>query len=117
MKINDAEETFVLVLKLYPIAQSSEIVSQMYATGGLCSAEYSFGHFFADEALIYSAHAIQKIIDKIIHWPKDRTEEAHIHQDQKNHKTILFKHGQEGMSTRGQYAVQNLAPIQWGERQ
>jgi hypothetical protein len=45
VQIDDAEETFVLVLERYPVAQGAEIIAEVNVAGGLRAAEDSF-HFF-----------------------------------------------------------------------
>src|SRR5206468_10599261 len=42
VKIDDAKQTFVLVLQRHPVAQRAEIISQMHIAGGLSAAEDSF---------------------------------------------------------------------------
>ena len=41
MEIDDAKEALILLLEIYPIAQCSEIISEMDIAGGLYAAEDS----------------------------------------------------------------------------
>src|SRR5258708_3926328 len=107
VEIDDAKETLVFPLQRDPIPQRAEIISQMNVAGWLSAAEDSF----------HLVSAYQKDFDRNRQYDtENHSENAGKHCQDEQDKAEPFQHLEAGFKALRQNALQDLATIEWRNR-
>src|SRR5882724_1901356 len=104
MKIYNAEEAFIVTLERYPIAQGTEIISQMNVTGRLRATEDSFH----SNLRTYE----QDPDGNRHHHAKDDAKHARKHCQNQENETKTLDRLEARFKAGRQNALQNLAPVE-----